>query len=455
METAPNNSLPLKMREPEPNDKSTQQKKTTKRNHTVAFQSENIYIPENEPPKKVRVTKAVKPKTPSPNIINKINDENLPTIVTLPRDVLLVYTRQDLDEFVKKQTGGRKLTKEEKLEVSRQRKLIKNRKSASASRKRKKEHLEILEENHRALAQENLDLKERILALESENKKMNHQVSVFSKLYDQFPFFSSAFDQYKSFTKQHFNFSLGMKQAVLILLIFQIFLSLSIHFSSTPELNAYASKQLQFLDYYNVNNNNNNLNSNFMSNHHITDITLTKHSDISLSSNSKYSDHNRSNNILDHSFLENDKYNLDNSKEFGLPPVSQEKELLPSDFPNDKTNILEYFNDNSDINNEEYTNTNTNRTILMNSTNFLEDLDLPDLDDNTILNEPAIDTQAPELDLFSEILNSNSTFENDSATINGENIFYDSTPYNISFILAGNLDFNLDEVTPNNRCVEF
>merc|ERR1711862_1065291 len=84
------------------------------------------------------------------------------TCVTLPREKLLVFSRPQLDEFVANITKGRSLTKEEKKEVSRQRKLIKNRNSAAASRQRKKQHQDSLESKHLELLNQQNSLKENI-----------------------------------------------------------------------------------------------------------------------------------------------------------------------------------------------------------------------------------------------------------------------------------------------------
>jgi len=58
--------------------------------------------------------------------------------ITLSRDELLSFTSKQFEDYVQKLEHGKSLSGEEKKELKRQRRLIKNRESAQASRQRKK-----------------------------------------------------------------------------------------------------------------------------------------------------------------------------------------------------------------------------------------------------------------------------------------------------------------------------
>mmetsp|Transcript_71610 Transcript_71610/g.99498 ORF Transcript_71610/g.99498 Transcript_71610/m.99498 type:complete len:362 (-) Transcript_71610:34-1119(-) len=100
-------------------------------------------------------------------------------LVTVPRHKLVKMTRVDFDAFVREATGGRKLTKEEVVEVRRQRKLIKNRISASVCRKRKRAQVNQMEAKLKAL-QDRLDatsgLEQKARALEERNRQLEERM---------------------------------------------------------------------------------------------------------------------------------------------------------------------------------------------------------------------------------------------------------------------------------------
>eukprot|EP01097_Dermamoeba_algensis_P002782 TRINITY_DN2101_c0_g1_i1.p1 TRINITY_DN2101_c0_g1~~TRINITY_DN2101_c0_g1_i1.p1 ORF type:complete len:484 (-),score=94.25 TRINITY_DN2101_c0_g1_i1:54-1505(-) len=98
------------------------------------------------------------------------------TAVSLPRDQLLEFSSEDLENFVNSIKMTRALTEEEKKEISRQRRLIKNRESAMASRIRKKSHVDELEKQVEELKHKNLQLQSRVTLLELQNKQLQQQV---------------------------------------------------------------------------------------------------------------------------------------------------------------------------------------------------------------------------------------------------------------------------------------
>ena len=108
-------------------------------------------------------------------------------MVTLSREQLLTFTRPDLDKFVASAVPNRKLTKAERKEVSRQRKLIKNRNSAAASRQRKKTHQQQVEQSLDRLVQEQAAVRERMARLQAENQRMRDEVGFIQRMVSRHP----------------------------------------------------------------------------------------------------------------------------------------------------------------------------------------------------------------------------------------------------------------------------
>jgi hypothetical protein len=102
--------------------------------------------------------------------------------VTLSRDELLSFTSEQFEEFVSSIINARDLTSGEKSEIKRQRRLIKNRESAQASRQRKKLHMDQLERKVKELSSENTSLKENIATLCSENNQLKQHVALLNEV---------------------------------------------------------------------------------------------------------------------------------------------------------------------------------------------------------------------------------------------------------------------------------
>jgi len=85
---------------------------------------------------------------------------------------LLHLTLTEYEELVKGISSVRELSQNEKKQVTRQRRLIKNRESAQASRQRKKSYIQDLERKVNELVNENAQLKETVSSLASEKNSL-------------------------------------------------------------------------------------------------------------------------------------------------------------------------------------------------------------------------------------------------------------------------------------------
>eukprot|EP01099_Mayorella_cantabrigiensis_P001089 TRINITY_DN1447_c0_g1_i1.p1 TRINITY_DN1447_c0_g1~~TRINITY_DN1447_c0_g1_i1.p1 ORF type:complete len:492 (-),score=84.23 TRINITY_DN1447_c0_g1_i1:107-1582(-) len=92
------------------------------------------------------------------------------TALTLPRDYLLKLTCSEFEEYAQKLTQDRPLSHEEEQEFRRQKRLIKNRESAHASRVRKKSYVGELEQTIS-------ELKTEVQQLQSRNQDLENEVS--------------------------------------------------------------------------------------------------------------------------------------------------------------------------------------------------------------------------------------------------------------------------------------
>ena len=98
-------------------------------------------------------------------------------IDTLDQKALLQLSSRAFEEYVRRKTATRDLTPEEKKDLKRQRRLIKNRESAQASRQRKKNYIEKLEAKVASLSQANTQLRAQVAALTNETGSLKQEVS--------------------------------------------------------------------------------------------------------------------------------------------------------------------------------------------------------------------------------------------------------------------------------------
>lgn len=92
--------------------------------------------------------------------------------VMLAREHLLALSSATFEDYITRLQAVRDLTAEEKKEVKRQRRLIKNRESAQASRQRKKSYLDKLEQKVAAINSVNAQLREQLSAMQSSNRAL-------------------------------------------------------------------------------------------------------------------------------------------------------------------------------------------------------------------------------------------------------------------------------------------
>jgi hypothetical protein len=124
-------------------------------------------------------------------------DSDVPDVsrVTLSREDILRISSKELEEFAARMAAEKPLTPEEQREIKRQRRLIKNREYAQASRVKKKAYMGDMESRFHELEQENYELKlqlaqanQRISELQADNTILRSKLSSSSTFH-----FNSAF----------------------------------------------------------------------------------------------------------------------------------------------------------------------------------------------------------------------------------------------------------------------
>ena len=103
--------------------------------------------------------------------------EPLETSVTLPKDVLLSISSKEFSAYADQCRKERKLSQEEIKDLRRQKRLVKNRESAQASRTRRKALLEEMKFKIADLTETNNKMNEKLAALEAENNSLKSEVA--------------------------------------------------------------------------------------------------------------------------------------------------------------------------------------------------------------------------------------------------------------------------------------
>jgi hypothetical protein len=129
--------------------------------------------PEHKPKKK-RNKKRARPDSDVPDVSR----------VTLSREDILRISSKELEEFAARMAAEKALSPEEQREIKRQRRLIKNREYAQASRVKKKAYMGDMESRFHEFEQENYELKlqlaqanQRISELQADNTILRSKLS--------------------------------------------------------------------------------------------------------------------------------------------------------------------------------------------------------------------------------------------------------------------------------------
>ena len=134
-------------------------------------------------------------KNSAPKKIRKKHPE-MQTAVTLSREKLLTTSTEDFNKWVEGLKSHRTLTQEEILDIRRQKRLIRNRESAQASRDRKKNEFSLLEKQIKQLKEEKesalkelSEMRNKMNVLETENLYMKTTIQhnpVLKEIYSGF-----------------------------------------------------------------------------------------------------------------------------------------------------------------------------------------------------------------------------------------------------------------------------
>lgn len=114
------------------------------------------------------------------------------------RAQLLKMTVDELDDRVRVVEEVRSLTSEEKKEIKKQRRMIKNRESAYASRVRQKQLVENMEEELNEIKKENEQLSKRVEDLEKENNQLKARLAAKENIGNSFSSTSSSLASFLS-----------------------------------------------------------------------------------------------------------------------------------------------------------------------------------------------------------------------------------------------------------------
>ena len=135
---------------------------------------------QSQPSKKRKATAPLKKKTPAKKRKTNSDVDLDPNTnngkISFTRNELLQISSDQFDEYVEKLEKFRKLVKEDKKEIVRQRRLIKNRESAKESRRRKKSHVARLEEKVNRLTEMNNTLQSNYNTVTKENMSLKFEL---------------------------------------------------------------------------------------------------------------------------------------------------------------------------------------------------------------------------------------------------------------------------------------
>lgn len=149
--------------------------------HCLNTSSPSVSIPaKGKPSVDQKPSKSIKKRKPSrkPKKVASPASLTHKKDLNFSREEVLTMTCEQLDRIVENIQQERELTKEEDQEVRKQRRLIKNRESAAASRKRKRGMVEELEQKLAAYKTENDSLKDSLARMSKENEDLRERLAM-------------------------------------------------------------------------------------------------------------------------------------------------------------------------------------------------------------------------------------------------------------------------------------
>eukprot|EP01129_Flabellula_baltica_P012443 TRINITY_DN5625_c0_g1_i1.p1 TRINITY_DN5625_c0_g1~~TRINITY_DN5625_c0_g1_i1.p1 ORF type:complete len:474 (+),score=129.97 TRINITY_DN5625_c0_g1_i1:58-1479(+) len=111
-----------------------------------------------------------------------MNPETNGMRVSFDRKELLQISSEDFDDYIERLANFKSITKNDKKEIIRQRRLIKNRESAKESRRRKKSHVAELEQKVNELTERNGNLQAALNSVSQENMHLRLELDKFRKM---------------------------------------------------------------------------------------------------------------------------------------------------------------------------------------------------------------------------------------------------------------------------------
>jgi len=161
--------------------------------------------------------------------------------VTLSRNELLNLTSKQFEVYVKQLESTRTLTEDEKKEFKRQRRLIKNRESAQASRQRKKSYVDELEKKLENLSGDNMNLFEKVTNLNKENDQLKQEVSYLQSILSKSGLVNLVSNGVKKVQTLQNDFNTSMKTTGVIFCI--LLFTFGIFFNFNIDSNPFESPQ--------------------------------------------------------------------------------------------------------------------------------------------------------------------------------------------------------------------
>eukprot|EP01129_Flabellula_baltica_P003525 TRINITY_DN13282_c0_g1_i1.p1 TRINITY_DN13282_c0_g1~~TRINITY_DN13282_c0_g1_i1.p1 ORF type:complete len:514 (+),score=151.50 TRINITY_DN13282_c0_g1_i1:35-1576(+) len=150
--------------------------------HPVAVEGSGIELANRKRKAEDVADEKVMPPKKKRKISVDLNPETNGCLVTFERKDLLQISSEEFDDYFERLASFKTITKSDKKEISRQRKLIKNRESAKESRQRKKSHVASLEQKVNDLTERNVNLQAALNSANQENMHLRMELDKYRKM---------------------------------------------------------------------------------------------------------------------------------------------------------------------------------------------------------------------------------------------------------------------------------